>query len=314
MLSTPHRMLEERYLSALALRLYTECPLRFRRRYIDGLFLGGMPDDPDEQRALRQGERFHLMARRYYAGLQPGTFADVGERAELEGWLDRLRQYLPRDREKVYYPELALRLQEPFLQPVRPGLPARPDQPLLRLMAKFDLLTVDPDGGATIYDWKTLRRMPARERLAEAFQTVVYRYVLVAAGGAYAPGGRFDPDRVTMVYWNPLRGGFEERLPYSAARFAADGERLHRLAAEVLSTPPDGFLPTGDERICARCEYRPLCHGRVASWADVEGAGLDDPAAEKRLEEQELEEEGWEEEGPSGAGGFSDGPGDLPLP
>ncbi|WP_374713140.1 PD-(D/E)XK nuclease family protein [Symbiobacterium terraclitae] len=290
---TPHQKLAERHLSALALRLFTECPLRFKRRYIDGLQLAGLPDDPDEQRALRQGERFHLMARRYYAGLQPGTLGDAGERAELEGWLDRLRRYLPRDPEKVYYPELELRLKEPFEQP------SGPDQPALRLMAKFDLLTVESDGTATIYDWKTLRRMPAHQRLAEAFQTVVYRYVLCAAGGAYAPGGRFDPGRVTMVYWNPLRGGTEERFPYGAEQFAADGERLRRVVSEILSTPPDGFLPTGDERICARCEYRPLCHGQAAHWADGEGADVDVPV------EEELPEE---------VAGGGDDPADLPLP
>lgn len=302
MLSNPHPPLAERHLSALALRLFTECPLRFRRRYIDGLYVGGMPDDPDEQRALRQGERFHLMARRYYAGLHPGTLGDAADRAELLGWLERLQRYLPRDTERAYYPELELRLHEPSLQPVRPdqpGSPAQPVQPALRLMAKFDLLTVDPDGRATIYDWKTLRRMPARERLAEAFQTVVYRYVLCSAGGAYAPGGRFDPGQVTMVYWNPLKGGREERFPYSAAQFAADGERLRRLAAEILSTPPGGFLPTGDERVCARCEYRPLCDGQAAYWADCEGAEEDGPV---------------EEESPEEAGDFDDGPADLPLP
>jgi len=281
MASIPHRPLAERYLSALALRLFTECPLRFRRRYVEGLYLGGMADDPEEQRALLQGERFHLMARRYYAGLEPGTLGDARDRAELMGWLEQLKRYLPRDPVMACYPELELRLT----------------QPALRLMAKFDLLTVHPDGTATIYDWKTLRRMPAQERLAEAFQTVVYRYVLCAAGGAYAPGRRFEPERVTMVYWNPLKGGREERFPYSASQFDADGERLRRLAAEILATPPDGFLPTGDERICARCEYRPLCHGQAA-------CGTDDGGAEDWPVEEEVPEEAFAGEDLA----------DLPLP
>jgi len=297
--------LRERPFSALALRLYTECPLRFKRRYLDGLDLPGLPEDPEERRAMVQGERFHLMARRYYSGLEPGTVGDPRDRAELMGWMDLLRRYLPRRPGYAYYPELELRLNEaaPSEGEAAGGsggrsAPAGTAPLVLRLVAKFDLLVVAPDGEATIYDWKTLRHMPPRSRLESAFQTMVYRYVLCAAGGPYAPGGAFDPDRVTMVYWNPLRGGREERLPYSAAQFAEDGRRLRQLVAQILSTPPDGFLPTGDGRVCARCEYRPLCHGPVAEWTAAPG------------EDAPLEDE----ETPDDRGGAPDGWADLPLP
>lgn len=292
--------LHERPFSALALRLYTECPLRFRRRYIDGLYLTGAPDDPDELRALLQGERFHLMARRYYSGLEPGTLGDAADRAELMGWVHLLRRYLPRNPEYTYHPELELRLNEAATS--SPGdPPERTDSPrILRLVAKFDLLVVAPDGQATIYDWKTLRYMPSRARLEEAFQTMVYRYVLCAAGSAYAPSGAFDPDRVAMVYWNPLQGSQEVRLQYSAAQFAEDRQRLRRLVAQILATPRDGFLPTGDERICARCEYRQFCHGPLTEWA---------------VEEWADREVTVEEEGPADEPGVvTDGAADLPLP
>lgn len=324
--------LHERPFSALALRLYSECPLRFRRRYIDGLYLTGGPDDPDEQRALLQGERFHLMARRYFSGMEPGTLGDPADRAELMGWMDMLRRYLPRRPEYTYYPELELRLCETqALAPDDPGSPpalpvpagsrarsgasaptggrvqgGQPDHPapptrtVLRLMAKFDLLVVAPDGQATIYDWKTLRHMPPRARLESAFQTMVYRYVLCAAGGPYAPGGAFDPDRVAMVYWNPLRGGREVRIPYSRAQFEEDGRRLREVVAEILATPPDGFRPTGDSRICARCEYGQLCHGPLAAWASEPVRGADGP----------VEEEGPQEVPDVGFDGMAD----LPLP
>ena len=300
--------LHERPLSALALRLYTECPLRFRRRYVDGLYLAGLPDDPAERRALLQGERFHLMARRAFSGLEPGTLGDPADRAELMGWMDMLRRYLPRRPGYAYYPELELRLAERGA--------AGASLPVLRLVAKFDLLVVAPDGQATIYDWKTLRYMPPRARLETAFQTTVYRYVLCAAGGAYAPGGAFDPDRVAMVYWNPLKGGREERLPYSAAQFAEDGRRLRQLVAQILATPPDGFLPTGDRRICSRCEYNPLCHGPLSEWAAEVQMGVDGPvegdSVAGAVEEELVDEEPVEEEQAPDGGG--DDPADLPLP
>ncbi|WP_043714291.1 PD-(D/E)XK nuclease family protein [Symbiobacterium thermophilum] len=286
--------LHERHFSALALRLYAECPLRFRRRYVDGLAIPGLPDDPEERRAMLQGERFHLMARRYYSGLEPGTLGAPADRAELEDWMQKLVRYLPRRPGYAYYPELELRLSEPAL----------------RLVARFDLVVVAPDGEATIYDWKTLRHMPPRAKLEAAFQTTVYRYVLCAAGGAYAPGGAFDPDRVSMVYWNPLRGGREERLPYSAARFREDGRRLRQLVAQILATPPDGFPPTGDPRLCARCEYRQLCHGPLADRPLPEpGDGWPEAALEPGQEVPVEDEE------PAGAfDADPDGLAGLPLP
>lgn len=248
--------LQERYLSALSLKLFTQCPLRFKRRYIDGLYLAApTAGEVAEQRALQQGEYFHLMARRYYAGLQPGALGDEAAQAELDVWLDRLKRFVPLDCEHAFYPELELRLT----------------QPDLRLMAKFDLLVVAPDGQATIYDWKTLRRTPSREQLAKAYQTVIYRYMLCAAGGAYSPGGAFRPDQVRMVYWNPMQRERVEEFVYSEAQYRADDAALRRLAARILATPLDGFAAAGDEWTCARCEYRPLCHGQLAEgWEEEE--------------------------------------------
>jgi hypothetical protein len=77
----------------------------------------------------------------------------------------------------------------------------------LKLVAKFDLVVVDPDGKAMIFDWKTEKKLPTRTYLDKAPQTVVYRYMLCAAGGQYSPRGRFKPEEISMVYWNPMYPG-----------------------------------------------------------------------------------------------------------
>lgn len=235
---------KERPLSVSAIEIFEYCPRRFRLRYIEGLF-PAVPRsaDPAERRALALGEGFHLLARRYFAGLDP---APGTQEPELAGWLARLQGFLMRRFDRLYYPELELRL-------------LRPD---LRLTATFDLLVVEPDGRATIYDWKTERRPPSRRLFRSSMQTLVYRYMLCAAGGAYSPLGRFAPAEVSMLYWNPNFPGRAVRLDYSEEEYRRDGERLREIAARIYGSPPERFGPALDPGRCARCEFHAVCRPR----------------------------------------------------
>lgn len=247
--------LNERHMSAMALRTYLSCPLRFRYRYLDNLYWSRQwGSAPEEQKALERGQNFHLMARRYYSGVDPAQVADPVEQSELESWIQLLAGFLPRTADRAFHPELELRLN-------------RPD---LRLMAKFDLVVVDPDGRATIFDWKTEKRMPRKSYLLKAPQTLVYRYMLCAAGGQYSPRGRFKPEEIEMIYWNPLYPSRWERLPYSEAQFQKDEEYLRSLTAQILRTPREAFLATSEMNICRHCEYQMICHGRRAEQVDTE--------------------------------------------
>ncbi|HEY3364544.1 MAG TPA: PD-(D/E)XK nuclease family protein [Symbiobacteriaceae bacterium] len=252
-------------MSANALRTYQSCPLRFRYRYLDQLYWSRLwGATAGERLAVERGEAFHLLARRYYAGVDPGGVADPVEQRDLDGWLHRLQGFLPYTFDRTFYPELELRLN-------------RPD---LKLMAKFDLLVVEPDGRALIFDWKTEQRLPKRERLEQNPQTLVYRYMLCAAGGSWSPRGRFAPGEVTMTYWNPLHPGSWEPLPYSEEQYRADEARLLQIVREIETTPRDEFRPTADARTCRSCEYRMLCHRRHPEQVNGEdGADELEPAA-----------------------------------
>ena len=154
-------------------------------------------------------------------------------------------------------------------------------------MAKFDLLVVEPDGKATIYDWKTERRIPRRSYLLKSPQTLVYRYMLCAAGGAYSPQGRFRPQDVSMVYWNPQYPDQWHRLKYTEAQFQKDEQYLRSQVAAILNTPRDGFVATSEEQVCRFCEFRMLCHGQRAEQGDVEEEEL---LAEETLSWDDLPE------------------------
>ena len=246
--------LQERHLSASALATYQACPLRFRYRYLDSLYWSRLWGAPPEERAvLERGQNFHLMARRYYVGLDPARVEDPVEQKELESWLTLMQGFLPRTFDRAYFPELEVRLN-------------RPD---LRLQAKFDLVVVDPDGKATIFDWKTERKLPTRTYLDKAPQTLVYRYMLAAAGGQYSPRGQFRPEEISMIYWNPQHPTRWHRLEYSQARFEKDERFLLDQVSRIMKTPREMFLATTDEGTCRRCEYQMICHGRRADQVDL---------------------------------------------
>lgn len=244
----------DRPLSALALNTYLACPLRYRYRYLDGLYWSRIWNlSPENRAAIARGDNFHLMARRFYSDLEPARIADPVEQRDLDAWMNDLQHFLPRTWDRTFHPELELRLN-------RPGL---------RLQATFDLLVVEPDGKATIYDWKThrpgrstagRRGRPLPRRPEDEMQLRVYRFMLCAAGGAYSPRGAFRPEDVAMVFWNPLAPGQWERLTYSADQCRADDEYLTALAAEIAAKPREAFAGTLDHAVCSRCEYRVICH------------------------------------------------------
>ena len=119
------------YYSQLALSIYQSCQLRFRRRYLDGLY---WPRPISEQVEL--GMDFHLVSNRYFASGQQESYG-----GDLGSWLEALYRFRPLAPGLVFLPEQELRLK---------------DGPV-RLVAKYDLVALEP-GRVVIYDWKTDRR------------------------------------------------------------------------------------------------------------------------------------------------------------
>lgn len=240
--------LDDFYFSASALGTFDSCALRFKYRYIDNLYWSrewGAPGE--EQAAAERGRLFHLLAQRYYSGLDPEVPVGHPWAPDLTRWLTSLRKFCPRREGAAYYPELELRL----------------DLGGTRLMGKYDLLVVSPDGSAVIYDWKTERKMPLPRYLSRSMQTLVYRYLLCAAGAPYHPQGvAFDPARVQMVYWNPAFPAEPLGFGYDTAQFEMHAVKLRNLITDLRTRAAEMFLATTAQYRCRLCEYRPLCHGQ----------------------------------------------------
>ena len=131
---------------------------------------------------------------------------------------------------------------------------------------------------AVILDWKTSRRRPRREWLAERLQTKVYPYLLVRAGAHLNDGQPLAPEQVEMVYWFANFPDDPAHFVYDAAQYEADEAYLASLV-ERIGNPP--YPRTSDERDCRYCRYRSLCQrgveaGPLDEMDETEaGAGFD---------------------------------------
>ncbi len=243
--------LNELFFSQSALGAFLNCQLKFRRRYLDGLFWpGSWALDAAGREALEHGRLFHLLAQRYFSS---GEEKDYGL-VPLQDWFRLLREFRSNDPSLVFQPEQELRLNSRGM----------------KLMAKFDLLAFAPDGRVLVYDWKTSDSVPKQEYCRKHLQTLVYRYVVCAAGEACSPYGKVEPEAVSMLYWNPRHPGTPVVLPYSRRQFTQDEEYLRKLVGEIVTRNPAEFFATTDVKRCRHCEYAAVCLGERAAEVDVE--------------------------------------------
>ena len=232
---------------------YVECRRRFQLRHLLALSWPAVAAEPADayEATVRDGEAFHRLIHQHQLGLPAAQLtalahsaADSDEGSEgLATWWESYLAAAPADLPAARHPEITL------TAPVG-------DQ---RLVAKYDLVAVEPGGRAVIVDWKTGGRRPARAWLAARLQTRVYRYVLAEAGAHLNAGQPIRPEQITMLYWFANFPDQPERLRYDATQHAADARYLASLVAEIAAAGEDHFPLTTDEARCRFCPYRSLC-------------------------------------------------------
>ena len=236
------------------------CPRRFQYQYLERW--GTLLDQRQSDR-VDWGARFHRLAQQHLLGVDVGPV--LAQDADLDRCWRGLVAAVPEwlgpaataDRTSEY------RLTWPLPCDRDPGAVT------YLLTVVYDLLVVAGDR-VTIADWKTYPKPTDRQRLLRAWQTRLYRFLLVAAGG-------WSPAAVSMTYWfvRSDRGGPESlTFAYDDAQYEGDGAELRRLVEAIeagrQAVAAGQSLPQIDRgqpnAPCDRCPFVQPC------WGDPGGA------------------------------------------
>lgn len=244
-------------LSQSSIQDYVDCPRRFKLHYIDHLTYPAMESEPalDNEKNMQEGELFHRLVQQSLLGLDPEKLARLAAPPNLDRWWRNFVDHGPSLEGWKLYPEYSL------------------SAPLegSRLIAKYDLLAVR-DGWARIYDWKTYKRQPRKDRLAARWQTRVYPALLARSGGFLAELEAIPPENIEMHYWFPEFPGEPVVFTYDSRQYKRDWNALAAIAQEIEAEQE--YLKTEDLPRCKFCTYRSYC-GRGTEAALEEERDLD---------------------------------------
>jgi CRISPR/Cas system-associated exonuclease Cas4 (RecB family) len=249
---------------------YADCPRRFQLRYVLMQPWPALIAEPagEAERHMQRGADFHRLAHQHALGLGTERLAKTIHDETLARWW---QTYLA-------HPPLNL---PPTLRRAEAVVAA----PLVghRLVAKFDLLAVEPGQRFVIVDWKTARKHPPRAALAQRQQTRLYRYLAVEAGVTFNSGQRPQPGQVEMIYWFAELHGATDHFPYDTEQHAVDSEYLADLICEIAAERGSIWPLTPNERHCRFCNYRSLCE------RGVKAGFLEDLEDDMELNELEID-------------------------
>jgi predicted RecB family nuclease len=256
--------------SQSSLQDYVECARRFELRYVKRLQWPAVEAEPidERERHLQQGAAFHHMVHQHLLGVPAETLtASLPEADErLRSWW---QGYLAAD----FVNELPPRRHPEFV--LSAALAGH------RLIAKYDLLAVEPGDRAVIVDWKTSLRKTPRADLEKRLQTVIYRYLLARAGSHLNGGEPIAPERAEMIYWFAGAPDEAELFSYSQSEYEQDEQYLTELIQTTQAQTL--FELTSDEWRCRFCTYRSLCQRGI-------GAGeFDEDAVESTADSDDLD-------------------------
>ena len=231
--------------SQASLQDYVDCPWRFYLRRVRSLAWPAIAAEPalEHERHLLLGSEFHHLIHQRELGIPVEQLSSVIDDPNLTGWWKNYLECGPSEVPQLHHPEIVLSASVSGY----------------RLVAKYDLLAMDPGHQAVILDWKTYRQRRGRSWLDQRLQTRVYPYVLVQAGAHLNEGQTLAPPQVEMVYWFAGFPRDPERFLYGEERYEEDGAYLGSLIEEVAGLGEDEFQRTADEERCKFCSYRSLC-------------------------------------------------------
>lgn len=239
---------------------FEKCPLKFKKRYLEGLKWKSAISE-EVKRRQEIGNNFHIMARRYFLGVDTGLTEGIEGFEELLRWMDNLQIHFPKTDGALYLPEYKLRTAKG----------------VLRLEANFDLLIVRNDS-IEIWDWKTHGGNKSNkvrnerlegERLRGSLQSMVYLFVLKDQVERVIQK-EIDCSNIRMLYWQPEPVRVLAEINYT--------DEMHEEFRQALTSRVDGILEydykSFDKKLyqknCRYCEFNWFCNNERIDFEAVE--------------------------------------------
>lgn len=254
--------------SQYSIQDFLDCQRRFLLRHV--LRLAWPAAETDDQAAYElhqdQGQAFHRCLQQYFSGIpEEAATASISDEL-LAGWW---RNFLAEARgfpwNSADSPAPGLILLPEFTLTARLGEH--------RVSAKYDLVAALSGEHFWIYDWKTSRSIPPREKLELRVQTRLYCWLLAAAGSALNASADIPPEHISMTYWYVQQPSRPVSFVYSAEQFATDRQQLGDLLDYIASISEVDFRLTDDPGQCRFCTYRSYCERGFSpgAWSELSG-------------------------------------------
>ncbi|MGC9469358.1 MAG: PD-(D/E)XK nuclease family protein [Anaerolineae bacterium] len=261
--------------SQASLQDFVDCSRRFQLRHLRRLQWPAVEAEPVEERERRMelGMAFHRMVQQHVIGIEAARIARTALDPDLRAWWQSYLTYRPIESFGGASEAAQVRSEVSLVGQVAG----------YRLIAKYDLVIIEPGRQFVILDWKTSKKRTPEDVLRRRLQTRVYPFLAVQAGARLAHGQSVEPSHVEMVFWFPAFPQSPARLVYDETRYAEDADFLRRLIGRIAGMGDDEFYLTDVEERCLYCAYRSYCERGVKAGA------LADVMAALELEEQVID-------------------------
>jgi len=261
--------------SASSLQDYVDCPRRFQLRYAWHVDWPAPEAElgREQERRTRLGQELHRLIHQHLVGVPEALLGAAVHDPQLACWW---RAYLDFARALG---DASLLAETALSMPVAGH----------RVQARYDVLASYAAGSARsvpaaeratndsthaararwlIVDWKTYRRHPGRQALAERLQTRVYPAVLALAGASLNLGRSIDAEQIELRFWLAEYPEDAVSFSYSRAKLELDITYITGLVEQIAGrmgvregggSPSTVWPQAADPRKCLHCCYRSLC-------------------------------------------------------
>lgn len=219
-----------------SLATFEACPYKFKLRYLQGLYWS---EDEELRESFRRGNEFHLLAERYYMGVEPQMTEGIEEKL-LED-LEILKKKYPLKEGWSYYPEFEIRYNEDGI----------------RLLGRYDLILVKPQNKLQIIDFKTNRKKIEEKDMENNLQTKIYLFLLWENYNLVLENARRIKN-LEMIYYQTEHPDSNFSIKYDENKHEENKKNIKKIMEEIECF---SFAKLEKARVkhCNICEFEKIC-------------------------------------------------------